>query len=206
MQSDMIGKESLVKVYVIRHGQSEGNRLQLHCGWSETPLSELGHRQAKGANDYLKVVPFDRIYCSDLPRAMQTAQDALPGCQPVYSDKIREIGVGSLAGRPIADCAAEYGAAYEQSVREQDFSAYGGETQQQMRQRVRSFIRELEQLQGLDCVAVFGHEGTVHQMLSYTLGYDVLLENLQIDNASVSVFSYENGVWKLLKWNHTDQI
>ena len=62
-----------MKVYFIRHGQSEGNRLHLHCGWSDTPLSELGHQQARAANAYLKDIPFDRIYCSDLPRARQTA-------------------------------------------------------------------------------------------------------------------------------------
>ena len=195
-----------MKVYVIRHGQSEGNRLELHCGWSDTPLSALGHQQATRANRYLGDVSFDRIYCSDLPRAMQTAQDALPMCQPILSAKIREVGVGTLAGRPMKDCAAEYGELYERSVREQDFSAFGGETQAQMRSRVREFIQELEQLQGVDCVAVFGHEGTVHQMLSYALDYDVLLENVQVDNASASVFSYENGCWKLLKWNYTGQL
>lgn len=197
-----------MKVYVIRHGQSEGNRLELHCGWSDTPLSELGHRQAKGANAYLQQVLFDRIYCSDLPRARQTAQDALPGCQPIYSAKIREVGVGSLAGRPISECAAEYGAAYVQSVRDQDFSAYGGETQEQMRQRVRDFIRqELEPLEGVcDTVAVFGHEGTVHQMLCHALGHEVLLEHIQVDNASATVFSLEKGCWKLEKWNYTGRI
>lgn len=195
-----------MKVYVVRHGQSEGNRQELHCGWSDTPLSELGHRQAMRANGYLKDICFDRIYCSDLPRAVQTAQDALPGCCPVLSPKIREVGVGELAGRPMKECAAQYGELYERSVREQDFSPFGGETQAQMRTRVREFIKELEQLQGLECVAVFGHEGTVHQMLSYVVGYDVLLENLQVDNASASVFSYENGAWKLLKWNYTGQL
>ena len=194
-----------MKVYVIRHGQSEGNRLELHCGWSATPLSELGHKQARSANAYLKDVPFDRIYCSDLLRARQTAQDALPGCAPIYTGEIREVGVGTLAGRPIAEVAAQYGAPYWEHVRQQDFSAYGGETAQQMRDRVRNFVRDtLEPLEGqCDTVAVFGHEGTVHQMLCYTLDHEVLLEHLQVDNASVSVFSLENGCWKLEKWNYT---
>lgn len=194
-----------MKIYIIRHGQSEGNRLKLHCGWSDTPLSELGHQQARRANAYLKDIPFDCVYCSDLPRAKQTAQDALPGCQPIYSPKLREIGVGTLADHPIAEVSAKYGAPYWEHVRTQDFSAYGGETQEQMRERLRSFFRDtLEPLEGrCDTVAVFGHEGTVHQMLSYALGYDVLLGHLQVDNASVSVFSYKGGNWKLLKWNHT---
>ena len=193
-----------MKVYFIRHGQSEGNRQSRHCGWSDTPLSELGHAQARAANAYLKDIPFDRIYCSDLPRARQTAADALPGCRPIYSAKLREIGVGTLAGRLIVDVAAQYGAPYWEAVRQQDFSAYGGETQQQMGERLKSFFtEELETLTGCENVAVFGHEGTVHQMMNHALGHDILLEHLQVDNASVTVFSCENGVWKLEKWNHT---
>ena len=193
-----------MKVYFIRHGQSEGNRLSLHCGWSDTPLSELGHAQAKAAGACLKDIPFDRVYCSDLPRARQTAADALPGCAPIYSEKLREISVGTLADRLIADVAAQYGDPYWEHVRQQDFSAYGGETQQQMRARLKSFFTdELEKLEGLSHVAVFGHEGTVHQILNHAVGYDVLLEHLQVDNASVTVFSFEDGCWKLLKWNHT---
>ena len=193
-----------MKVYLIRHGQSEGNRLSLHCGWSDTPLSQLGHQQAKAAGAYLRDIPFDRIYCSDLPRAMETAADALPGCQPIYSPLLREVSVGTLAGRLMADCAAEYGEVYDDANRRQDFSPFGGETQQQMCHRLHRFFTEvLEGLEGCDHVAVFGHEGTVHQMLCHALGYEVLLEHLQVDNASVTVFSYENGVWKLEKWNHT---
>ena len=173
-----------MKVYFIRHGQSEGNRLNLHCGWSATPLSELGHQQARAANAYLKDIPFDRIYCSDLPRARQTAADALPGCQPIYSDKLREIGVGHLADHRVVDVAAKYGAPYWE--------------------RLRSFFTdELEKLEGFEHVAVFGHEGTVHQIFNHAVGYEVLLEHLHVDNASVTVFSYENGCWKLLKWNYT---
>lgn len=193
-----------MKVYFIRHGQSEGNRQRRHCGWSDTPLSELGHQQAKRAGEYLKDIPFDRVYCSDLPRARQTAEDALPGCRPIYSEKLREIGVGTLADRLIVDVAAQYGDPYWEHVRQQDFSAYGGETQQQMRDRLKSFFtEELEQLTDCETVAVFGHEGTVHQMLSYAMGHDVMLQHLVVENASISMFSYQRGYWTLRKWNHT---
>lgn len=193
-----------MKVYFIRHGQSEGNRQRRHCGWSDTPLSELGHQQARAAGEHLKDIPFDRVYCSDLPRARQTAADALPGCEPIYSPLLREIGVGTLADRLIADVAAQYGDPYWEHVQQQDFSAYGGETQQQMRARLkRFFTEELETLEGCENVAVFGHEGTVHQMMSHALGHDIMLRHLVVENASVTVFSYQRGFWALRKWNHT---
>lgn len=191
-----------MNVYIIRHGQSEGNLQRRHCGWSQTPLSDLGHQQARQAGLLLKGISFDRVYSSDLLRARQTAEDALPGCRPILSDKLREVGVGSLAGRLISECASEYGAAYQEDIRRQDFSAYGGESQAEIAERMRLFAQELEQLRGVDTVAVFGHEGTVHQMLCYTLQADVLLEHLKISNSSISIFSYEHGIWRLIQWNY----
>lgn len=192
-----------MKVYFIRHGQSEGNRQKRHCGWTATPLSELGHQQARNANAYLKDIPFDRIYCSDLLRARQTCEDALPGSQPILSDKIREISVGTLAGMLYDECAATLGEPYIRGERMQDFSLFGGENQQQMHERVQSFIHDLEQLEGMENVAVFGHEGTVHQMINYVFGHDVTLQHLRIANASATVFSYENGIWTLLAFSYT---
>lgn len=192
-----------MRVYFVRHGQSEGNRQKRHSGWSATPLSELGHQQARNANAYLKDIPFDRIYCSDLLRARQTCEDALPGSQPILSDKIREVDVGSLSGKLYDECAATLGEPYIRGERLQDFSLYGGENQQQMHERVQSFIHELEQLEGVEHVAVFGHEGTVHQMINYVFGHDVALQHLRIANASATVFSYENGVWTLLAFSYT---
>lgn len=192
-----------MKVYIVRHGQSEGNRLEKNCGWSSTPLSELGHQQARSANAYLKDIKFDKIFCSDLPRAMQTCEDALPGSKPIYTDKIREIGVGTLADKYIADNAAEYGDEYWKSVEQQDFRQYGGESKDQMKARVVSFIHDVEKLEG-ECerVAVFGHEGTVHQFFNYTMGHEVLLEHMTIRNASVTVFEYKDGNWSLLQFSY----
>ncbi len=191
-------------VYIIRHGQSEGNRQQRNCGWSATPLSELGHRQAvERAGRIMKDVPLDRVYCSDLQRTRETAADALPGRELVLSPKIREISVGNLADYLFTENAERYGDAYWEACKAQDFSAYGGESQAEMKERVVSFIHDLEALEGLEHVAVVGHEGTVHQMMNYIVGNDILLEHLQVDNASVSVFAYENGTWRLVKFNLT---
>lgn len=192
-----------MQVYVIRHGQSMANLLGNNAGWSPVELSTLGKEQAAQAGRYLQGIEFDRVYCSDLRRAQQTAQLALPGCKPILSDKIREVGVGDLAGKSMGESEEKYGDVYAHSVKYQDFSAYGGETQESMRCRVAAFMRELETLEGVENVAVFGHEGTVHQMVNYALGSSILLEHFQIDNASCTVLIYEGGVWRVAKFNYT---
>ena len=195
-----------MRVYFVRHGESECNRLDLRCGWSETPLSETGRKQALAAKEYLSTVHFDKVFCSDLPRAVETARLALPGAELILSDKIREISVGSLSNRPASDCEAEYGEQYRESIRLQDFKVYGGESQQEMKRRVQSFIKDLEKLEGLQNVAVVAHEGTVLQMLSVAMKKEVLLEWVDIQNTSVSVFEYQNGFWKLILFNYTGRL
>ena len=196
-----------MKVYIIRHGESECNRLDLRCGWSKTDLSELGHKQAEAIRPYLEGIKFDRVYCSDLPRTVQTAHHALPNAELILTDKIREVHVGTLSDRPASDCEAEYGESYRESMRLQDFRIFGGESQAQMQERVRSFISDLEKLEGVDTVAVVGHEGTLHQMLEVTLGTDILIDHIIMYNASVSVFEYVEGLgWRMLGWNFTGKL
>ena len=189
-----------MKVYVIRHGESEGNRLQMNCGWCRTPLSEQGRLQAERLGRALQGIRFDCVYCSDLVRAKETCAIALPGYTPQYSPLLREIGVGTLADVSIEENAKRFGTQYAEAVQTQDFRQFGGESQEEMQERVQRFFRELEKTDA-EKVAVVGHEGTVHQLFNMTVGYPVLLEHLQIENASVTVFSFENGVWKLLKFS-----
>jgi len=187
-----------VKVYVIRHGQSEANRLDLYAGWESVPLSQQGLAQVRCTRDLLREIPFDRVYSSDLRRAQQTAREIFPYLEPICTPQLREICVGSLSGMPLADCMAQYGQQYLDCEQQQDFACFGGETQQQMQSRIGSFLGQLEQETELEHVAVVGHEGTVHQFLCHALGTPVLLEHLRIENASVTVLEYSNGNWKLL--------
>ncbi len=62
-----------MKVYFVRHGESEANVSKNHSGPS-TPLTETGAKQARIVADRLKDVDPDLILCSRYTRAMQTAR------------------------------------------------------------------------------------------------------------------------------------
>lgn len=55
-----------MKVYVIRHGESENNRTERFTGWDDPHLTDRGREDAKKAAELLKNVRFDKIYVSDL--------------------------------------------------------------------------------------------------------------------------------------------
>lgn len=62
-----------MNVYLVRHGQSEGNLKGLHQG-PDIPLSKEGKKQAKAIAKRLKNVPIDFIYTSPYLRARETAE------------------------------------------------------------------------------------------------------------------------------------
>ena len=189
-----------VKVYVIRHGQSEANRLDVYAGWEPVALSDKGLLQVRRTRDLLREIPFDRVYSSDLPRARQSAREIVPYLDPICTDQLREINPGAISGMSLEECHSRFGQQYLDCERQQDFACFGGETQQQMASRIQGFLRRLEREAGLTHVAVVGHEGTVHQFLCHALGAPILLEHLSIPNASVTVLEYAGGSWKLLSF------
>lgn len=188
-----------MKLYMVRHGQSETNLAKKFTGWSQVNLTEQGIQDAKRAGEYLKGLTFDRIYSSDLIRAVQTAQNAIPGCEPVQLPQLREIGLGCLEMRPIEDCIAEYGEAFVNHRREYNFVPYGGENQDMMEARVRQFFQMLEN-DPCEQAVVFAHAGTLQTVLDIVLGTRLNRGHLRCSNGSVAVFIYEGGRWLLRTW------
>ena len=64
-----------IKIYFIRHGETEENKKGRIQGRKDFPLNEKGKLQAKQAGQYLKEhnITFDAIYSSPLTRAYETA-------------------------------------------------------------------------------------------------------------------------------------
>ncbi len=67
----------MANVILLRHGQSQWNKLNLFTGWVDIPLSYEGINEALEAGDKLKDICFDRVYTSLLIRSIQTAMIAL---------------------------------------------------------------------------------------------------------------------------------
>ena len=93
------------RLILVRHGESVWNAEELLQGQLDPPLSERGRKQALALGPILEAVPPDRVLCSDLSRATETA--ALLGLRPRLDPRWREIDVGEWAGRPAAEIDAQ---------------------------------------------------------------------------------------------------
>ncbi len=195
----------MLKVYVIRHGQSTSNRDNTFGSQLQVELTELGRAEAMAARELIPDIPFDRVYSSDLIRARQTAALALPGCDPIIRPLLREISTGAFQGHSVDECIAKYGEHYYDIRSRHDFTSVGGENLHLHCVRTAEFMRELESLSDLKNIIVFTHAGTVRCMLSYILGIELPPQRLACVNASMSVFSYDSelsrGAWRLEAWN-----
>ncbi|CAE6422670.1 unnamed protein product [Rhizoctonia solani] len=88
-------------VYIVRHGETNENRMGIIQGHMDTQLNEAGRAQAKLTGKSLKHVNFVKAYSSDSSRAADTARAIVayhPDCELVLDPRIRERNMGSLAG------------------------------------------------------------------------------------------------------------
>lgn len=184
-----------MRVYVIRHGESENNLNGRRTGWYDTPLTPKGEQDAAKASRIIRGIPFDKIYSSDLSRAQKTAQIALPDCSYETTPLVREINVGTLANQP----ASVLNDAQRAYTLQHGFADYDGETREQFRDRIGKFMTQLESLQA-DNVAVFAHAGCLTTMLDFVMETALPRKRFYCNNCCVAVFEYDAGNWALHSW------
>ena len=184
-----------MRVYVVRHGESLHNVKGLWTGWADVPLTEKGREDAARAGAILRAVPFDKVYASDLSRALETAAVALPDYSPEASPLLREIDVGSLASTPIFSLSDEQRA----RCLDEGYVQFGGEARQDFLQRQQDFLRILESTP-YENIAIFTHAGWLCGMLSAVLECAVSRRHLVCGNCAIGVFEYKDNNWKLHSW------
>lgn len=104
------------KLVLVRHGESEWNKLNLFTGWTDVDLSEKGHEEAKAAGEILKKegYDFDICYTSYLKRAIHTLNHILDSMDrnwlPVVKAwELNERHYGALQGLNKSETAEKYG-------------------------------------------------------------------------------------------------
>ena len=125
----------------MRHGATGLNVANCWQGHADSPLTELGRRQAAETGEHIREagIEFDAILCSPLGRVIQTLECALPeraaqGFET--SDGLMEINFGSLDGKKHVE-------GQPTSPFLDKFVAYGGEAEDDVERRVCAALDEL---------------------------------------------------------------
>ena len=108
--------QDTMQLVIVRHGESEWNKLNLFTGWTDVDLTETGRAEAAAGGKALadEGFDFDVCYTSQLKRAIHTLNIILDQLDrnwlPVHKSwKLNERHYGALQGLNKADAAAEHG-------------------------------------------------------------------------------------------------
>lgn len=184
-----------MRLFMIRHGESENNSLGIYTGQYDAKLTALGQDQARALQPILKEFTFDRVYSSDLSRAMETCLLALPGIEVIPTPLLREIDTGELTCRPFKEVKERCGNL------QGHFSPFGGEDPADVIKRLEEFLAPLE-ANPCDYVAAFAHGGVLRGMLNHATHSSISTLNLLSPNCNIAVFDYNGERWRLLAWNY----
>lgn len=151
----------------MRHGESEANAAGMFAGQTDSPLTELGRRQAEVVAEALSAVRFDRVVSSDLARARETAA-AIARRQGLEVDELvalREIDVGDAEGRKFEDVRQRPDWTPDGFVQWP-----GGESLDAALARVRTAVERLVAERPGSRICIVGHGGTTRILVSHFLG------------------------------------
>ena len=150
----------LVKMFFVRHGETEGNLTNRFYDSPEIPLTELGRKQARDAGKALReqfLRGINEIYCSPWVRAKETCTLALEaiGMQAreiKFDERLRERSFSGLVGKRINwdgtldDCPdAISGKEYQDiwTYGHPKSKQFGIETLPELKKRVVSFLNDV---------------------------------------------------------------
>lgn len=101
-----------MKIYLVRHGETDWNQAGLLQGQTDIALNDQGLEQAHEAAERLKEVPFEIAFCSPLIRAKRTAETIIGDRKITLTadERLRELNFGPWEGvdiRTIKDAVSQ---------------------------------------------------------------------------------------------------
>jgi len=167
----------MTHIYLIRHGETDWNRDGICMGQLDIPLNERGRRQAERTAKRLAAQRLDRLYSSDLSRALETAR-AIARRQPHDPEirarrDLREMDYGHWQGYRREEIELRFAEAFQDGDPHRTdplrFHPRGGESLRQLYERsVRAFREIVEESRG-ETIAVVAHGGVIRCIVEWVL-------------------------------------
>ena len=162
-----------MELILVRHGETQLNHQKKYCGWSDSVLTEEGLLQAKTVGNKLKQASIHQIFCSDLSRTIQTAEQ-INGYHHVPVEPIRELrelNFGLWEGLTYAEIKKQYPT--EAIAWEKDWMGYAvpeGESLHGMYGRIIQSIEEIVKNNQEKQILVVSHSGCIRGILAHYIG------------------------------------
>lgn len=167
----------MTRLILTRHGETHWNIEGRVQGAMDSPLTEKGILQARGLGKRLQGEGITRIYTSDLPRAIQTADEVRRelGLSEIHlSSALRELSFGEWEGKKWGELRKLYPelfSAWDKGPHEVQIP--GGESMGEVTKRAWEFIQELPKNHSGETILVVTHGLTLQLIIKKALGLAV---------------------------------
>ena len=202
------------EIFIIRHGESVANLEHRAAGYTDTPLSQLGLKQAEATAEALAHIHFDGIYSSDLSRAYKTA---LPhaekrGMTVTQREGLREVYLGEWEYLSVDEIVSRYGADSYYDGWRNNFGTYivpGGEGAVKCGKRIYKEIEGICKEREGERILVVSHGAAIRTFCLEVMGVapEMYAETLPYpSNASFTRVSYDGHGFKILEFSNDDHL
>ncbi len=188
-----------MRLFLVRHGQTEANLRGVFCGLTDLALTPLGVEQAGDVASWLADVAFADGVSSQLLRARHTADIVLAG-HPLnadINDQLNEMNFGEWEMRHHHDLQREDPDAWAAWVTDwQQASPTGGESFIQFSDRVESVVQSL--------LSTNSHQTNRHDNNQLLVAHQgilslMLVRLLAMPAAAMWHFHFEQGAYSVLE-------
>ncbi len=162
-----------MKLFLVRHGQTDWNLAQRFQGQSDIPLNEGGRKQAAALAGRLLNQSIDVVYSSDLIRAVETAKII---CKSGWQSglrqdpRLREVNFGDWEGLTYNEIKEKYSSelnAWESAVYKN--APPNGETLEQLEIRAQSALNDIRESCKDKMVLIVAHGGVLQTLICLAL-------------------------------------
>lgn len=202
----------MVRIILIRHGETTWNIEGRYQGQEDTPLSPRGLEQGRLLAQGLKDVPLDICISSPLQRSYQTCKFCADLHKlPVATDaRLTEINHGDWEGVLAPDIAKAYPVEFEQwhtAPHLVQMPGKGGECLEDVRRRVRTAFDEYAQKYEGKTILVAAHDAVNKAIICDLLGLGMEhFWQIKQDNTCINVLEYNEGTWRLVLLNSVNHM
>lgn len=198
-----------MKLYLVRHGQTDWNVAGRVQGHTDIELNERGRSESQDLIERFASIPLKRIYSSDLSRCRYTAERLAKATDAPLElrEDLRERCMGEWEGEHFEDLRAHFAKMESlQNVMYADIAPTGGESLSHVRHRLQAFIAEM--LKSPKDTLVLTHGGICSAFLTLLLSAPPEVgRSFIFGNTAVTLLErLQTGVWRLHTYADTSHL
>jgi len=182
---------------LFRHGETANAHQICMNGHYDVALSDTGQEQSRKLAEALKDQPLRAVYSSDLQRTHDGARLIAEhhALEPVTFPELRELSFGEWEGKSLAELSEKYPGEMDKRLKQTElFRADGGETFQELHDRVIPKFMELTTSHPDETIAFVCHGGVNRAILAHLLEFPIAnLFRISQNFAAVNIIQFYEG-------------